>query len=110
MVNIFFKKPLIYIFKEKILLSAKIFKYNYKGKKQERLLLVTSKYVYNLSLNKIKDLISSLISSIKIKRKIAIDKIAAITLSKKGDEFVIHVPDEYDYRQIILKLIFNIFL
>ena len=33
-----------------------------------------------------------------IKRKISIYKIKGITLSSIGTEFVIHVPDEYDYR------------
>jgi serum/glucocorticoid-regulated kinase 2 len=33
-----------------------------------------------------------------IKRKIEVDKIKAITVSRIGTEFVIHVPDEYDYR------------
>lgn len=35
---------------------------------------------------------------IAIKRKIPYTKIKAITLSSIGTEFVIHVPDEYDYR------------
>lgn len=34
----------------------------------------------------------------KCKRRIAIEKIDAVTTSKISDEFVIHVPDEYDYR------------
>jgi len=33
-----------------------------------------------------------------VKRKIGIDKVAAITASRVSSEFVIHVPDEYDYR------------
>lgn len=33
-----------------------------------------------------------------IKRKIDVDKIKAITVSRIGTEFVIHVPEEYDYR------------
>lgn len=33
-----------------------------------------------------------------LKRKIPITKIAGLTVSKVGTEFVLHVPDEYDYR------------
>jgi hypothetical protein len=33
-----------------------------------------------------------------IKRKIDVEKIKAITVSKIGTEFIIHVPEEYDYR------------
>lgn len=33
-----------------------------------------------------------------IKRKIDIDKIKAIIVSKIGTEFIVHVPSEYDYR------------
>ena len=33
-----------------------------------------------------------------VKRKIPITKIVAITVSKYSSEFVLHVPEEYDYR------------
>ncbi len=33
-----------------------------------------------------------------IKRRIEIEKVKAIIVSKIGTEFVIHVPSEYDYR------------
>jgi serum/glucocorticoid-regulated kinase 2 len=33
-----------------------------------------------------------------VKRKISIKKIYAITISVPGSEFVVHVPEEYDYR------------
>jgi len=33
-----------------------------------------------------------------LKRKIEINKIKGVTISNLGGEFVIHVPDEYDYR------------
>jgi hypothetical protein len=34
----------------------------------------------------------------KCKRRIAIDRVASITASQVSDEFVLHVPEEYDYR------------
>jgi serum/glucocorticoid-regulated kinase 2 len=39
-----------------------------------------------------------MISSVRIKRKIPLWKMFAVTVSRFGYEFVIHVPDEYDYR------------
>jgi serum/glucocorticoid-regulated kinase 2 len=33
-----------------------------------------------------------------LKRKIPLNKITGMTLSNMSTEFVIHVPDEYDYR------------
>lgn len=36
-----------------------------------------------------------------IKRKIDIEKIKAVTVSKIGTEFIIHVPEEYDYRFVL---------
>lgn len=47
--------------------------------------MITNRYIVN-------------IAKTTIKRKIPIKKITALTISTLGDEFVIHVPDEYDYR------------
>jgi len=47
--------------------------------------MVTTTHVYNLS-------------KTSLKRKINISKVAGITYSQSSDEFVLHVPDEYDYR------------
>lgn len=33
-----------------------------------------------------------------IKRKIRLEMIYGVTVSRKSTEFVIHIPDEYDYR------------
>lgn len=33
-----------------------------------------------------------------IKRKILVTKIQGVTYSKMSSEFVIHIPEEYDYR------------
>lgn len=35
-----------------------------------------------------------------IKRKIPANKIKAVTISNIGNEFVIHIPEEYDYRYL----------
>jgi len=72
---------------EDILLSTKILKINEQQKKQKRIFLLTTRNIYNLSPH-----------MYRIKRKISITKIHAVTCSKVGNEFVIHVPEEYDYR------------
>jgi hypothetical protein len=33
----------------------------------------------------------------KIKRKIPLNKIFSVTLSKSGNQFILHIPEEYDY-------------
>ena len=84
---------------EKILLSTTVFKFNKRDKRQQRTLLITNKAIYNISRqNILTQAISWLSSSFSIKRRIEVDKISAITVSDMSGEFVIHVPDEYDYR------------
>jgi len=72
---------------EKIILSTIISKFDEKNKKQDRIFLLTTKYLYD-------------ISKPIIKRKIALPKIRAVTLSNIGNEFVIHVPEEHDCRYL----------
>ena len=47
--------------------------------------MITNQKIYNLN-------------KLSITRKSGIDKVYAITISRLGSEFVIHIPDEYDYR------------
>lgn len=60
-------------------MSCNIFKFNDYKKKQERGLLITNQAVYNLK-------------GTDIKRRIEADKIKAISFSKIGSEFILHVP------------------
>jgi len=68
--------------------SNNVIKINRRGKEQTRILLITSKAVYNCLPNKVT----------KCKRKIPMEEIASMTLSTASDEFVLHVPRDYDYR------------
>lgn len=70
-------------------------KFNQRNKRQERVLLVTTKAIYNISNQ---SLISWISNTYSIKRRIDIRKVYAITLSEMSGEFVFHVKDEYDYR------------
>eukprot|EP00475_Leptophrys_vorax_P044587 TRINITY_DN899_c0_g1_i1.p1 TRINITY_DN899_c0_g1~~TRINITY_DN899_c0_g1_i1.p1 ORF type:complete len:559 (+),score=156.00 TRINITY_DN899_c0_g1_i1:97-1677(+) len=73
---------------ETVIFSAKVIKVNKRDKQQTRALLVTDAAVYNLDAANYG----------KCKRRIEIKNIDSITLSNSSDEFVVHVPDEYDYR------------
>lgn len=70
---------------EKVMLSTNIFKFNDYKKRQERSILISSKALLNLK-------------GTSVKRKIPLSRIKAITISSVGTEFVLHVPEEYDYR------------
>jgi len=65
-----------------------VIKINRRGKEQPRVLAITTKGVYNLMPNNYG----------KCKRRIAIEKLASVTISQSSDEFALHVPEEYDYR------------
>jgi len=73
---------------EKVEYSNHVIKINRRGKEQTRILLITSKAVYNCLPKNVT----------KCKRRIAIEEIGSITLSTASDEFVFHIPRDYDYR------------
>ena len=85
-------------------MSCNIYKFNDYKKRQERNFLITSHAIYNLSgtcnpsFSIFFYLINFSLFYLAIKRKIDLSKIKALTVSTLGTEFVIHVPDEYDYR------------
>ena len=60
---------------------------------------LTDKALYNIAEETFFDIALSFLSLTPImRRKIFLNKINSITISKHGTEFVIHVPEEYDYR------------
>lgn len=73
---------------EKVQFSDFVIKINRKNKEQTRTMLITNKAVYNLMHNNYG----------KCKRRILISTIEAVSTSAISDEFVFHIPDEYDYR------------
>ena len=72
---------------EQVLFSDLVTKLNRKGKAQQRVLLLTSRAVYNLDVGGYK----------RCKRRILIGHVCAVTVSDDDDDFVLHVRDEYDY-------------
>lgn len=73
---------------EQVVFSDYVIKINRREKEQIRVLLITNKACYNLMPSKL----------FKCKRRIGIEKMASVTASQVSDEFVLHVPEEYDYR------------
>lgn len=73
---------------EVIVYSNLLIKINRRGKKQLRTLLITNKAVYNCMPKNVS----------RCKRRIPIEEIASITISTISNEFVLHIPRDYDYR------------
>ena len=80
---------------EQILFSGELLKINKKKIKQKRKIVITTEHIYNIR----DDNFFTLLGFGKtIKRRIEISKVKAIIYARLGNEFVIHVPDEFDYR------------
>eukprot|EP00475_Leptophrys_vorax_P006543 TRINITY_DN1405_c0_g1_i1.p1 TRINITY_DN1405_c0_g1~~TRINITY_DN1405_c0_g1_i1.p1 ORF type:complete len:544 (+),score=155.01 TRINITY_DN1405_c0_g1_i1:39-1670(+) len=75
---------------EKVIYSSLVIKINKRGVAQSRVLMITDRAIYNLKPGEYTTL----------KRRILIENIGALSVSEneQSNEFVIHVPDEYDYR------------
>ena len=73
---------------EKVLLSMKLLKINRKGKSQNRVLMVSARHIFNLMPDNYS----------KVNRCMEIAKLDHLTVSRKDEEFAIHLKDEYDYR------------
>lgn len=78
-------EPILNTNDEPVMYSNKWFKINAYGSKQDRDLILTTKHVYNLK-------------NLKIRRKIKITDVKAIIKSKTLDQFVLHIPNDYDFR------------
>ncbi|CAD8120227.1 unnamed protein product [Paramecium sonneborni] len=68
---------------EILLISRMITKINKRNNEQLRMIAISNEFLYNIDKK-------------NIKRKIAINKIFGVTISKKSLEFIIHVPSESD--------------
>jgi serum/glucocorticoid-regulated kinase 2 len=73
---------------ERVIWSSRELKVNAKGRAQLRVLVVTNLAVYNFKPGDYS----------KFQRRIKLDNVAAISICSESDEFVIHVPEEYDYK------------
>eukprot|EP01084_Bolivina_argentea_P257943 434667_1 len=82
---------------EKVILSTKIFKINKRGKRQQRVFLLTNLSIYNIKQNKKRDN--------NWKRQINLIDVASILFSRKSKEFIIRIPSDYDYQYEAFDLI-----
>jgi len=73
---------------EEVRLSDFVIKINRKGVEQTRVFLLTDKAIYNVMPS----------NHGKCKRRIPIETVTGVTMSTLSNEFVIHIPNEYDYR------------
>jgi serum/glucocorticoid-regulated kinase 2 len=73
---------------EKTYYSGRIVKITSKGRWNLRILLITDKAIYNLSVSSVGT----------CKRRILIENVTSITASRLSSEVVLHVPSEYDFR------------
>ena len=72
---------------EKVIFSDIVHKINRKGSKQKRILMITTRAVYNLENN-------------KCKRRIEVQDIGKVVCSTTSNQFILHVPKEYDYHYV----------
>jgi serine/threonine protein kinase len=73
---------------EKVFYSGRIVKITSKGRWNLRILMVTDKAIYNLSVSSVGT----------CKRRILIENVTGVTASRLSSEVVLHVPTEYDFR------------
>lgn len=86
---------------EKVIFSAQLTKINKNQKYQERNMIITSANFYNLRNEGMLASVTSLFNSTyMIKRKFDLKLVKAVVYAKLGNEFVVHVPSEFDYRLI----------
>ena len=86
---------------EQLLFSGELLKINKKKNKQKRKIIITTENIYNIrDDNWFNSTLSSMGMTSLVKRKFSITSVKAIIYARLGDEFVIHVPDEFDYRII----------
>jgi serum/glucocorticoid-regulated kinase 2 len=78
---------------ERLLWSGEIDKTNFRHTRQSRNFVVTSTRVYNIGGN---NFLVNLFSKL-IKRSFEISKVNAVTYSALSNNFVLHIPSEYDY-------------
>jgi len=86
---------------EQIIFSSTVSKINKRRVSQERILVITNKFLYNICFDGFLTKLSLIFKrNSAIKRKISIERIPEITLSvdPSSTQMIIHVDKEYDYR------------
>jgi serum/glucocorticoid-regulated kinase 2 len=69
------------------------------NKRQQRILMITSKGVYNIAKpNLLNNIFSLLVVTPRLRRRIGFENVFGMTVSRYGYEFIVHVTSEHDYR------------
>jgi len=87
--------------KENIIFSSTVLKINKRRVSQERILVITNQFLYNICFGGLITKLSMIFSrNSAIKRKISLERIQEITMSvdPSSSQLIIHVDGEYDYR------------
>ena len=82
---------------EKLSFSDEVVKVNKNQTRQKRNIILTTESIYNVMHENLITKIFFSKSSL-VKRRISLTQIRSIVYANLGDEFVINVPDEFDYR------------
>lgn len=72
---------------EVVVFSSLVTKFNRKKKAQERIMMITQRAIYNMVQGRLG----------QIQRRIPIGTVGGIILAETGDEFVLHISNDYDY-------------
>ena len=83
---------------EKLIWSGNLTKINKLKKRQVRRFVLTNEQFCNIGDTKFKDKFISMFTGSKAKRTVALVCIECITYSETSNEWVLHIPKEYDYR------------
>lgn len=83
---------------EKLYWSGELTKINKRKRRQVRRFVLTDSRFFNLGDDKFMDQMIAFFKGNKSKRSVKLEDISFITYSETGNEFVLHVPKEYDYR------------
>ena len=75
-------------YQEQILFSIELTKINKRSKGKNRILMITNKAIYNIKNTK---------KSLKIQRRIELNKIASMTTDYESKRFKIYIPEEYNW-------------
>ena len=79
---------------EKLFWSGDSYKINNRGKRQNRLFIVTNKRIVNVG--KQGNILTNMFSKL-VKRQIQLENLTGMTYSAISNNIVLHVPKEYDY-------------
>ena len=83
---------------EQLIWSGELFKINKRKRRQVRRFVLTNTRLFNLGDDKFADSFVAFFKGNKAKRTVWLKDIQFLTYSTTSNEFVLHIPKDYDYR------------